>query len=938
MADWITIGKPKEEDSWTTVGGNSPTVEEINSQAAVKIGQALPDSVKSTASSIAKTVGDAWETLPDPVKVAGKSTGNFLLDVIEIVGRPLQAELTTIKGLFNPEAEAEVRRTGNPFALLSDANTKKALQAGQRGLLGQEKASTQELLSDDFRRNNPVKAAIIGFAGDVLADPLKGQIIGESVNGIKALAKTVPESVSVAGRLADNELFRALNITTGDVTKARDLFNKYRYARDKAVMESYKDTRLLDKDIEIVSKAMGVDKDVIKAKIFQDIETGKLSDDALGELENKIIDRNRANLAAKQEAGIEGGDRGITYMPHILTKEADELLNGNSNFFGLRPSSKDPSMLRREIDGTVAEINAKNLGGTNKFFMDDPAVAMGVADFRAASAVAGKKFLNDAADLGVRAENAPAHYVSIPELPDVKFPPEVASRLKHSYRILNDDNEVSKIIKLYDGAQNWWKMWSLGARPSYHAKNIVGNIWNSYLGGLDNPIRYGQAATFQVKLGKNKLDGEMFGRPVGELYDAMATRGVIGEGQYGGDLARKLEQNIEPSILGNIVKAPFNTKSFAELSATVDKELARITPQKIVSATVGTENPLLKAGFNAGSTIEDNARIALFFDQLSKGKSYDEAARHVQKYLFDYGDLSPFERDVLKRVMPFYTWSRKNIPLQLEALVTHPDKINKINIFKDNIQSQANIPDQSEVPDYLTENMPVFLPNAAEGTYSAMGLSNLLPFSDLQVFTKYLNTESAPESIEGGKLSKTASTAMSGVSPLIKAPIEYLTNYDFFRRQNIQKFPEESADMLGIKMPVHLAKLLSNIVLVSELDRTNPGGIFGTRERDLKTGDITQTESIFGVSREGRVDLPEEQRQAQYFTGIRIYDLIAADIEGQKIAKIRQDLAALDKYIQKAGQGEKPRGLAEAERARDKYIEMLDEIEKRTEERKKKQK
>lgn len=909
---WQTIGTPKEEEDKWEVVSSAPTVDQVNTQAALAIGQALPDSVKNTARTIAASVSDSWEALPEPVKTAGKSTGNFLLDTIDILQRPFQAGATTMKGLFNDQVKQEIAVSGNPFDLFSDKNIQRAQQSGIKGLLGQEKASTQELLSDEFRRNNPVKSALIGFVGDVLADPLKGQVVGEAVNGIKAIAKTVPESVSVAGRLADNELFRAFNITTGDVTKARDLFNKYRFARDKAVMETYKDARLLDKDIEVISKAMGVDKDVIKAKIVQDIETAKLSDDALGELEQKVIDRNRANLEAKQAAGIETGDRGVTYMPHILTKEADELLNGNKNFFGLRPSAKDPNALRREIEGTVAEINAKNLGGTSKFFIDDPVVAMGVANFRAASAIAGKKFLDDAVELGVRAENAPANYVTIPEIPDVKFPPEVASRLTHSYRILSNDNEVSKIINLYDGAQNWWKMWSLGARPSYHAKNIVGNIWNSYLGGLENPVRYGQAATFQVKLAKNQLDGTMLGRPVSELYDAMAIRGVIGEGQYGGDLARKLER---------------------ELGYNSDSVL-----QNLAAKTAGTENPILKAGFKTGTAIEDNARIALFFDQLEKGKSYDEAARHVQKYLFDYGDLAPFERDVMKRIMPFYTWSRKNIPLQLEALVTHPDKVNKINLLKNNIESQANVPDQSEVPDYLTENMPVYLPNAVEGGYSAMGLSNLLPFSDLQVFTKYLNTASAPESIESGKLSKTASTAMSSVSPLLKAPVEALTNYDFFRRQNIQKFPEESADMLGIKMPVHLAKLLSNIVLISELDRTNPGGIFGTRERNLQTGDITQTESIFGVSREGRVDLPEEQRQAQYLTGIRIYDLIAADIEGQKESKIRQDLAALDKYIQKAGQGEKPRGLKEAEEARNKYVEMLDEIDKRREERKKRQK
>lgn len=934
------LGTTKEDeekkfDPVSYLSSTPPTVEEVNSSAISAIGEAIPDSVKNVASKIGSFVKDTYQSLPDPVQKAGKTTGNFLLDTIDILQRPFQAQAVTIKNLFNADAEAEAKRTGNPFVFLSDENTKRALKAGERGLLGQEKASTQELLSDDFRRNNPVKSALIGFAGDVLADPLKGEVVVGAVNTIKSTAKTVSGSVSVPGRLADNELFRAFNVNTGDVQKAQDMFNKYRFLRDKASMESVKNAKLLDKEIELVARATGVDTNVLKAKLVQDIETAKLSDDVVGELETKIIERNRALLEEQKAAGIQIGDLGETYMPHILTKEADDLLKGGSNFFGIRPSAKTPQALTREIEGTVAEINAKNLGGTSKFFLDDPAVMLGVAEYRAASAIAGKKFLNDAAQLGVRADNAPANYVTVPEIPDMKFPPEVARRLNRSYRALTNDAEMSKVLKVIDGATNWWKMWSLGARPAYHSKNVVGNLWNSYLGGLENPLRFGEAAAFQVKLGKNRLEGEIVGRPVSELYEAMATRGVIGEGQYGGDIARNIEAQIQPGLLKNVSREIRAGKSFAEIQKTVDDQLSL---SRLASVTAGTQNPILKGGYAVGTVLEDNARIALFFDQLKKGKNYDEAAAHVQKYLFDYGDLAPFERDVLKRVMPFYTWSRKNIPLQLESIVTHPDKVNKINLFKENMQAQAQVPDQGEMPEYIREGMPIFLPGAPEGGFSAITLQNLLPFSDLQVFTKYLNTSSMPDSVEEGKLSKGASTAMAGVNPILKAPIEYLTNYDFFRRQNIEKFPEESADMLGMKMPVHLAKLLSNIVLVSEVDRTNPGGIFGTRERDLQTGEITTTPSIFGQSREARVDLPEEQRMGQYFTGIRIYDLMASDIESQKMGKIRQDLAALDRYIQRANRAEKPRGLDEAIAARDKYIEMLDEIDARAEKRKKKEK
>jgi len=82
----------------------------------------------------------------------------------------------------------------------------------------------------------------------------------------------------------------------------------------------------------------------------------------------------------------------------------------------------------------------------------------------------------------------------------------------------------------------------------------------------------------------------------------------------------------------------------------------------------------MKLGREFGVAIEDNSRIAVFFDQLNKGKSFKEASQTVRKYLFDYSELTDFEKKVMRRVFPFYTWSRKNIPLQIENVLKQPRK------------------------------------------------------------------------------------------------------------------------------------------------------------------------------------------------------------------------------------------------------------------------
>ncbi len=889
-----------------------PLIAETNKAAIDKISQAIPEPVKEVASKIGSIFSAGYNALPEDVQKAGKSTGNFLLDSIEILSRPFQATSTYLKAI----GQTPEFKSGAPiWEILSDKNLANAQKASIRGIKGEEKASFQEALPDEFRRNNPVKSMLLGFMGDVIVDPLKTGTVKPFFDTAKTAAKTVDNSVGITSRLADNELFRAFNINTGDVDKAQKLFNDYRYVRDKARIEGVQNAKAVENQIKALSKQTNIPVNELKAKIVQDIETGNISDDVIGIMEQKIVARNREILEQQRAAGIDIGDLGETYMPHILTKEADDILNskGAKNFFGIRPSAKTPQSLARDIDGTVAEINAKNIYGTTKFFQDDPAILSGVSEFNAANAIAGRGFLNKAAELGVRADAAPANYVTVPEIPGVKFAPEVAQRLNRSYQTLTNTEEISKFLKVYDGAQNWWKMWSLGARPAYHTKNTIGNLWNNYLAGVNTPKPYADAAAFQVKLAKNNMNGSIAGYKTDELYEAMATRGIFGEGQYSGDIARTVEDVLKGGSYN-----PF---------------------------TLSTKNPILRGGFKVGQTIEDNARIALFIDSLNKGKNFDEAASQVRKYLFDYGDLSPFERSTLKRLMPFYTWSRKNLPLQLEALVRHPDKVNKLNLARENIQFETDVPDIEDVPDYIRSAMPIYGAEkflgepAVPGTAKAITLQNLIPFSDLTTFTKFLDTETAAPMTERGKLSSTISTALGGVSPLLKAPVEYMSNYDFFRRKNIEEFKGQTADMLGQKMPVHLAKLLSNIVMLNEIDRANPGGVFGTRSVDPVSKEVTTTPGILGFTpRETRIDLPEEQREAQYLTGIRVYDVVYDDAGYQSAMKIKQDINALKGFINRAAKKEKTREVLDAEAALEKYTTELDRIEAARETRRKKEK
>ena len=57
------------------------------------------------------------------------------------------------------------------------------------------------------------------------------------------------------------------------------------------------------------------------------------------------------------------------------------------------------------------------------------------------------------------------------------------------------------------------------------------------------------------------------------------------------------------------------------------------------------------------------------------GKSVDDASMDVKAALFDYSELTNFEKRFMRNVIPFYTWTRKNIPLQLANVLERPGRI-----------------------------------------------------------------------------------------------------------------------------------------------------------------------------------------------------------------------------------------------------------------------
>lgn len=228
---------------------------------------------------------------------------------------------------------------------------------------------------------------------------------------------------------------------------------------------------------------------------------------------------------------------------------------------------------------------------------------------------------------------------------------EISRDFDNVTRLLNREDDAVKWLK--DGYDKYWLgLWKGYATTpfplsaGFTERNFIGNLINGFWLTGANPSKMFTAMRLQRLMHKGFKEGDAFKYLSSEqktiMHQAIDT-GALDTGFFKADLGAAVER-------GKVAKG-----------------IQKINP-------LNPNNVALHAGRVVNNAVEQNARLGLFLDRIGRGYTPHEASRVVQKYLFDYSDLSIADR-AIKEVVPFFTWTRKNIPLQLETLVKQPYKI-----------------------------------------------------------------------------------------------------------------------------------------------------------------------------------------------------------------------------------------------------------------------
>lgn len=322
---------------------------------------------------------------------------------------------------------------------------------------------------------------------------------------------------------------------------------------------------------------------------------------------------------------------------------------------------------------------------------------------------------------------------------EVLFSPEVHRDLeKIDQLMLGRDHQF---LDYMDDITRVWKRTITIYNPGYHARNTFGDVFVSWLDGVTG------------------LKG------VQSHHMAMKTLKAMGRIEPNSPIAAAMKQPRMSDAYQGIKKSiGDNSKAATEVLFKINGKAyttgdiwALYIQHGLKQGFVSTEfeQAMGKAASTGASaklgkvqdkithmseTREDIFRMAHFIHVIrtsgikNMDKAAAEAAERVRKFHFDYNDFTPAERMGIARMIPFYKWTRKALPLMIEMLFAQPGKMGLYNKVMANAQDAIGMGGQGYgtggdeiIPEWVrTSNYFALGAVGGESLYAKMAL----PMSD----------------------------------------------------------------------------------------------------------------------------------------------------------------------------------------------------------------
>jgi hypothetical protein len=589
----------------------------------------------------------------------------------------------------------------------------------------------------------------------------------------------------------------------------------------------------------------------------------------------------------------------------------------------------------KRVRATVDEVN--KLDSSVKF--EERAILGAVRNsFDVINFTVQRDFLTDFAKIaGKPASEAPAGWraINVAELKEtggsltnyilskkgeeIVFHPKLAEYAEKFVGGVAKGDPTDEFFKAYDSIQNFFKASVTSIWPAFHGRNAISNVFLNYLDLGINALRpeYHVAANaltvknYQATRLENIIGQGLFAPKNSDLYKkAIEAQGQLAklnqmevfEDAFGrkwnfSELRATLKENViafQPNITGAIDYNKLPNEALEDMfeglytpdtiRGKIQKGISFKNPitekrTRVIGSKNLMDNLLMSTGGEMGKMVENHARMVHFLANMKNVGDVGLAAQRTKQFLFDYSNITDFERKVMKRIIPFYTFARKNMELQVKTLLKDPGRIAAEVKFIENIgdvisSSSLSEEDKEKLPDWIKDGQQILLRKRGQ---------------DVTILG------SAGTPLEAAFAQATPTGILGGVSPLVKYPVELMSGYSFFHEKSIDQIDNASAFNSA-------PDVIKDFIGFSEVKGKRPDGTEYKYSVALRPERMYAIMNLPGLSRVfsslkqmEAVDVDEQYKIIGFLTGYKPYSF-NLDVEEQRREKelIKQIEAKLD--------------------------------------------
>lgn len=377
------------------------------------------------------------------------------------------------------------------------------------------------------------------------------------------------------------------------------------------------------------------------------------------------------------------------------------------------------------------------------------------------------------------------------------------------------------VLKLFDDYNNILKGGLTVIAPGFHGRNLVSGQTTNIASGsagtrpwevVSNAYKADKAASGGVIDGISdtvpvfkQINEFRASKGIPKLTDAEATKrfnemlyeyNVISPSTVGelvkdpAELAAKVAQQIPGEVparsVGDLLSGFWGVTKKDPVTGAKVSNLENLVPAKIVDRQIVKNiedfGPF-QWGRDVNKKVEGANRGGAFLGFLKQGYSPQQAANLVAESHVDYSALTSFEKNVMKRAIPFYTFTKKMAPFVARDIIEHPGGLTA-QYAKTAGRLRSEDENTALLPTHLGSSMLYDTTelNSLLGGVKPEGTRTFFTGLDLpvDVVAQYMSNPFSQEQAFRG-----FESLLGSLNPVFKMPLELGTNRQFFAHRNL---------------------------------------------------------------------------------------------------------------------------------------------------------